>query len=143
MEIINTLNLDVLLALLPSSWAGAAAAIGAALSALAFGTITASNTVQGITFFRTELLASTADTTAAIAHGLGSIAAGATPFGGINPADATVTPIGATVDFYLSRWRVVSVDSTNVNVQKTTASLSGGAAVQCALVVRLPHSLVR
>ena len=139
---LEQITLSALVDFLPSL-SGAVAMIFAALGTLAVGAITQSNTRQGVTFFRTELSSSTADTTAAIAHGLGTIAADAgTVFGGLAPQDITFTPLGAGITGITAAWRVVSVNSTNVNIRKSTTSLSGGAN-QVALIVRLPHSLVR
>ena len=104
--------------------------------------ITTSNTFQGVDFFKTDLIASTTATSLGIAHGLGAIkAAAGTGIGGLAPLDVTLTALNN--DFYLSRWFIVSINTTTVTVQKATTSLSGGAAVQAKLIVRRPHSIGR
>jgi len=120
-------------------WAGL---LVTALSCLLVGVISLSNTLQGADFFRTDVIAATADLTATIAHGLGAISNSAkAPFRGDPPVDVTLTPIA--VDFYLSEWIVSSVNTTNVILVKRSQSLSGNAAPQCQLTVRRPHSIGR
>lgn len=104
--------------------------------------ITTSNAFQGADFFKADLIAATADTTATIAHGLGAIAAAAgSGVGGLAPLDVTLTPLNA--DYYLSDWFVSSINTTAVVVKKRSQSLSGGAAPQVKLIVRRPHSIGR
>lgn len=120
-------------------WAGV---LVTALAFVAVGVISLSNTLQGADFFRTDVIAATADETATIAHGLGAISNSAkAPFRGDPPVDVTLTPI--LVDFYLSEWIVSSVDTTNVVLVKRSQSLSGSASPQCRLTVRRPHSIGR
>jgi hypothetical protein len=109
----------------------------------AVGVITQSNTFQGTDFFSTELIAATADTSITIAHGLGAIkAAAGSGIAGLAPLDYTLTPI-VSADFYLSKWRVVSINTTNIVVAKSTTSLSGAATPQVKVIVRRPHSIGR
>lgn len=122
-----------------NQWAGA---LGLILSLGLFGVISLSNTLQGADFFRTDVIAATADTVATIPHGLGAISNSAkAPFRGLGPVDVTITPL--TADYYLSDWILTSVNTTNVVLTKRTQSLSGGAAPQLQLTVRRPHSIGR
>ncbi len=125
-----------LIASLPA-WGGILASLA---GFLAVGAITSSNVQQGTDFFACDLSASTADTTGSIAHGLGAIASNAALGAGLGPLDVKVQ--ARTAAGNLSAWRVVSVDTTNVNLAKNTTSLSGGNA-QAQLIVNRPHSIGR
>lgn len=104
--------------------------------------ITTSNTFQGVDFFKTDLIAATTATVLTIAHGLGAIkAAAGTGIGGLAPLEVTLTALNN--NFYLSRWFVRTLNTTNVEVVKATTSLSGGAGVQAKLIVKRPHSIGR
>jgi hypothetical protein len=104
--------------------------------------IVTSNVFQGSDFFKADLIASTADLTANINHGLGAIkAAAGSGIGGLAPLDVTLTPLHA--DYYLSQWLVTAINTTLVTVVKRSQSLSGGAAAQAKLIVRRPHSIGR
>lgn len=106
--------------------------------------VSTSQVRQGRTFFRCGIISSAAgDTTITVNHGLGAISNSASDaaFRGLGPQDVTITPNLSAG--WLSRWRVVSVNTTSVVLGKTASTSSLNAGIQATLVVRLPHSVVR
>ena len=129
-----------LLALDPSVWAVIATLLA---SGLAFGTITASNTVQGANTFYADIIATaTADASITIAHGLGATkAAAGSPFAGLGPQDFAI--VGRNAIGRKSAWVIETVNTTSVTITKISATATASSAVQATLSVARPSSLAR
>lgn len=70
------------------------------------------------------------DTTATIPHGLTVI-------------PEFVDIVALALEYYLSEWRVTTIDATNVVLTKETTAGSGAAGAQVRVNVQRPHSLTR
>lgn len=81
------------------------------------------------------LTALDADTTTTIAHGMG-----------VAPDFVVITPQIATNATTTGYWGVTAVDSTNITVQKSTGTASGGATPGTTIVAKVvalrPHTIL-
>lgn len=78
--------------------------------------------------FITDITAATADTATTINHGLKS-----------TPKLPILTPLKSA--YFLSKWRIGSINSTSFKLTKSTTSLSGDTGAQLRVVLSLPHSI--
>lgn len=126
-------------------WADALTFVGFLVSVLAvgFGAVSATNVRQGSTLYVADIISSAAgDTTITLAHGLGAISVNAAAdFRALAPQIVTLTPRSSPG--WLSRWRLTSINSTSVVLNKTASTSSLSAAVQLTVAVQLPHSIAR
>lgn len=124
-------------------WASVLSYAVALLATLAIGAVSLSNVRQGSNFYVADIISSAAgDTTITVAHGLGAISNNAAAdFRGLGPQSVTITP--RLSQGWLSRWRVTTVNTTNVILNKTASTSSANAGIQATLVVSLPASVIR